>query len=93
MTVKAKRFRIGVEGATTDGREIQREWLEQMAASYNPAVYTALINLEHIKSYLPDSTFNRYGKVTALFAEEIPGGAGEKRPEIIHLYGSQPEVR
>ncbi|HAV9885533.1 TPA: GPO family capsid scaffolding protein [Escherichia coli] len=40
MTVKAKRFRIGVEGATTDGREIQREWLEQMAASYNPAVYT-----------------------------------------------------
>lgn len=25
MTVKAKRFRIGVEGATTDGREIQRE--------------------------------------------------------------------
>lgn len=53
MTVKAKRFRIGVEGATTDGREIQREWLEQMAASYNPAVYTALINLEHIKSYLP----------------------------------------
>ncbi|MDP1019246.1 GPO family capsid scaffolding protein, partial [Klebsiella pneumoniae] len=53
MTVKAKRFRIGVEGATTDGREIQREWLEQMAASYNPAVYTALINIEHIKSYLP----------------------------------------
>lgn len=36
MTVKAKRFRIGVEGATTDGREIQREWLVQMAASYNP---------------------------------------------------------
>ena len=35
MTVKAKRFRIGVEGATTDGREIQREWLVQMAASYN----------------------------------------------------------
>ncbi len=63
-----------MEGATTDGREIQREWLEQMAASYNPAVYTALINLEHINSYLPDSTFNRYGKVTALFAEEITEG-------------------
>ncbi|WP_454520542.1 GPO family capsid scaffolding protein [Citrobacter koseri] len=74
MTVKAKRFRIGVEGATTDGREIQREWLEQMAASYNPEVYTALINLEHIKSYLPESTFNRYGRVTALFAEEIQDG-------------------
>ncbi len=74
MTVKAKRFCIGVEGATTDGREIQREWLEQMADSYNPAVYTALINLEHIKSYSPDSAFNRYGRVTALIADEIQDG-------------------
>ena len=75
MTAKAKRFRIGVEGATTDGREIQRDWLVQMAASYNPTVYTAQINLEHLKSYLPDSTFNRYGTVTALVAEEIKDGA------------------
>lgn len=74
MTAKAKRFRIGVEGATTDGREIQRDWLEQMAASYNPAVYTAQINLEHIKSYVPDSTFNRYGTVCALVADEIKDG-------------------
>ncbi|EEQ8762660.1 GPO family capsid scaffolding protein [Escherichia coli] len=74
MTVKAKRFRIGVEGTTTDGREVKREWLIQMAASYNPEVYTALINLEHIKSYLPDSTFNRYGRVTGLVAEEIQDG-------------------
>lgn len=74
MTVKAKRFRIGVEGATTDGREIQREWLVQMAASYNPALYTAQINLEHIKSYVPESTFNRYGTVTGLVAEEITEG-------------------
>ena len=28
MAVKAKRFRIGVEGATTDGREIQRDRLD-----------------------------------------------------------------
>lgn len=74
MTAKAKRFRIGVEGATTDGREIQRDWLVQMAASYNPAVYTAQINLEHIKSYVPDSTFNRYGTVSVLVAEEIKDG-------------------
>lgn len=74
MTVKAKRFRIGVEGATTDGREIQREWLVQMAASYNPEVYTAQINLEHIKGYSPDGTFKRYGNVTGLTAEEITEG-------------------
>lgn len=74
MTVKAKRFRIGVEGATTDGREISREWLVQMAAAYNPQIYTALINLEHLKSYAPDSTFNRYGTVSALGTEEITDG-------------------
>jgi hypothetical protein len=74
MTVTAKRFRIGVEGATTDGREISREWLVQMAAAYNPQVYTATINLEHLKSYAPDSTFNRYGTVSALVAEEITDG-------------------
>lgn len=74
MTVKAKRFRIGVEGATTDGREIQRDWLVEMAASYNPTVYTALINLEHIKGFSPDGTFKRYGHVTGLSAEEINDG-------------------
>ncbi|HCT4847424.1 TPA: GPO family capsid scaffolding protein, partial [Enterobacter hormaechei] len=47
MAKKSKRFRIGVEGATTDGRVIERDWITQMAASYNPQVYTALINMEH----------------------------------------------
>lgn len=74
MSVKAKRFRIGVEGATSDGREISRDWLVQMAASYNPEFYTAQINLEHIKAYDPTSTFNRYGTVAALTAEEITDG-------------------
>ncbi len=74
MAVKAKRFRIGVEGATTDGRTIERARLEQMAASYNPQVYTALINLEHIKGYTPDSPFRRFGTVDKLEAEEIAEG-------------------
>ncbi|STQ46263.1 Phage capsid scaffolding protein (GPO) serine peptidase [Ewingella americana] len=38
MATKAKRFRICTEGATTDGREITREWIEQMAATYDPKV-------------------------------------------------------
>lgn len=74
MAAKAKRFRIGVEGATTDGRTIERVWLEQMAASYDPQVYTALINLEHIKGYTPDSPFRRFGTVDKLEAEEITEG-------------------
>ncbi|HDL7396670.1 TPA: GPO family capsid scaffolding protein [Yersinia enterocolitica] len=74
MTAKAKKFRIGVEGATTDGRTITREWLTQMADSYNTTVYGARINMEHIKGYSPDSTFKRYGDVTGLSAEEIKDG-------------------
>lgn len=75
MAKKAKRFRIGVEGATTDGRTIERIWLAQMAANYDPSVYTALVNMEHIKGYTPDGPFRNFGKVDALYAEEIPDGA------------------
>ncbi|MFB4342765.1 GPO family capsid scaffolding protein [Pantoea sp. CS_6] len=74
MAKKAKRFRIGVEGATTDGRTIERSWLEQMAVNYDPAVYTAVINMEHIKGYTPDSAFRRFGVVDALDTEEISDG-------------------
>lgn len=74
MATKAKRFRIAVEGATTDGRKISREWISQMAASYDPSVYGARINMEHIKGYAADSTFRRFGDVTAVEAEEIADG-------------------
>lgn len=75
MPKKSKRFRVGVEGATTDGRIIERDWLTQMGASYDPTVYTALINMEHIKGYTADSPFRRYGKVDKLEAAEITEGA------------------
>ncbi|WP_312203825.1 GPO family capsid scaffolding protein [Mixta calida] len=74
MATKAKRFRIAVEGATTDGRKISRDWISQMAASYDPSVYGARINMEHIKSYGPDGTFRRFGDVTAVEAAEITDG-------------------
>ncbi|WP_431651225.1 GPO family capsid scaffolding protein [Enterobacter roggenkampii] len=74
MAKKSKRFRIGVEGATTDGRVIERVWLTQMAANYSQQVYTAVVNMEHIKGYTPDSAFRRFGIVEALEAEEISEG-------------------
>ena len=46
---KSRFFRVAVEGATTDGRTIEANWLEEMAASYNPATYAARVNLEHIR--------------------------------------------
>ncbi|MCQ8229109.1 GPO family capsid scaffolding protein [Pantoea trifolii] len=74
-TTKAKRFRIAVEGATTDGREISREWISQMAKNYDPTVYGARVNMEHIKGYAADSPFRRYGDVTKVEVEEITEGA------------------
>lgn len=71
---KSKWFRIAVEGATTDGRKILREWISQMAQNYNRDVYGARVNLEHIKGYSPDSLFKRYGDVLALKTEEIKTG-------------------
>ncbi len=68
---RSKMFRIGVEGATTDGRTIERSWLEEMAASYNRDTYGARINVEHIKGLSPDSQFGAYGDVVALKGEEI----------------------
>jgi len=75
-------FRIGVEGATTDGRTIERTWLEQMAASYNRDTYGARINVEHIKGIAPDSMFGAYGDVLALKTEEIEIG-GEKKLALL----------
>jgi len=72
--IKAKRFRIAVEGATTDGRVISRDWISQMAKNYSPAMYGARINMEHIRGYAADSTFRRFGDVTAVEAEEIGDG-------------------
>ncbi|CAG9246189.1 Phage capsid protein [Burkholderia diffusa] len=72
-----KWFRVAVEGATTDGRSIERDWILQMAAQYDPAVYGARVNCEHIRGYAPMSAnqpFGAYGDVTALKAEQIADG-------------------
>lgn len=73
MATKSKKFRVAREGATTDGRKISREWITQMAANYDPKVYGARINLEHIKGIHPDSTFRAYGDVISLSTEEEKG--------------------
>ncbi|UCV02283.1 GPO family capsid scaffolding protein [Dechloromonas denitrificans] len=71
MASKSKFFRVAVEGDTTDGRVIQRSWLEQIAKSFNPQTYGARIWLEHIRGVLPDSPFKAYGDVTAVKTEEV----------------------
>lgn len=70
---KSKMFRIAVEGATTDGRVIERAWIEQAAANYSPTKYGARVNLEHFRGVIPDSPFKAYGDVLALEARELDG--------------------
>ncbi|WP_250481393.1 GPO family capsid scaffolding protein [Caballeronia sp. NCTM5] len=74
---KTKFFRVAVEGATVDGREIKREWLVQMAKHYDPALFGARINVEHVKGFAPMSAtnpFGSYGDVIALSTKEIEEG-------------------
>lgn len=76
-TNKTKYFRVAVEGATVDGREIKREWLTQMAKNYDPELYGARLNVEHVKGYAPlsaNSPFGAYGDVVSLDARKIDDG-------------------
>lgn len=80
---KSKSFRVAVEGATaTDGRTIERSWIQDIAAGYNPETYGARVNLEHIRGYTPNSDFKAYGDVLSVRAEEVVislNGKDEKR--------------
>ena len=71
---KTKWFRVATEGATTDGRAIQRVWIEQMAKNFNPAKYGARVWIEHMRGMLPDSAFAAQGDVLALRTQEVEDG-------------------
>lgn len=72
MASKSKFFRVAVEGKTFgDGRTIERKWLEDIAATYNPQTYMARMNCEHLRGFSPEKPFFSYGNVTAVKAEEI----------------------
>ena len=78
MSKKSRFLRVAVEGATSDGRAIDRDWLLQIAQNYDPKVYGARINMEHIRGYSPTSDFRAYGDVLAVKTEEIDIGGKKK---------------
>jgi hypothetical protein len=75
---QSKFFRVAVEGATTDGRVIDRSFIEQMATTFNRQLYGARVWLEHLRSTLPDGPFKAYGDVLAVKAEEVVLGGAKK---------------
>lgn len=72
-----KFFRVAQEGQTTDGRVIERQWLTDIAATYDPKKYGARINLEHVRGLMPDSPFKAYGDVLAVKVEDNAEGKAE----------------
>lgn len=71
---KDRWFTVATEGQTTDGRNIQRTWLEQIAATYSREKYGARIWMEHIRGVVPESPFCAYGDVLAVRTEENADG-------------------
>ena len=67
----SKYFRVAVEGGTTDGRKIERSWIEQIAKNFNRQTYGARVWLEHIRGIVPGSVFDALGDVAAVKAEEV----------------------
>lgn len=76
MARKSKFFRVATEGATTDGRKIEKKWLQEIAATYDPLKYGARIFIEHIRGFNPNSEngFRCMGDVVAVEAREVEGG-------------------
>lgn len=88
---KSKFFRVAVEGGTTDGRAITREWIEQMAQRYNQATYGARVNMEHIRGLDPNGLFKMYGDITAAKTEEVTI-EGEQRLALFVQIDPTPEL-
>ncbi|MFK3649275.1 GPO family capsid scaffolding protein [Lysobacter enzymogenes] len=76
MSEKAKKFRskffrVAVEGATCDGRTIERSWLTDIAGSYDPQKYGARIFIEHIRGMNPEWGFRCMGDVLAVKTDTV----------------------
>ena len=96
-SMTTKTFRVARAGQTTDGREITRDHITQMAAGYSPEVYGARVNLEHYRGFMPNSDFRCYGDVVSLSTEEVGDhlyllAEVEPTPELIALAKSKQKV-
>ena len=87
----SKPFVIATSGPTLDGRNISPEWITQMAATYDPKVYTAVANLEHYLSAVPDSIFGAYGKVVSLSTQEAEI-MGEKKMQLLAVVDANEQL-
>ncbi|MBA4766058.1 MAG: GPO family capsid scaffolding protein [Porphyrobacter sp.] len=85
--MKTKRFLLATSGATVDGRTIEAEHLRQMAQSYDPKVYSARLNIEHIRGISGEGPFRAYGDVLSLEVEDVTVTFNGKPEQRVALYG------
>lgn len=81
-----KFFCVATEGATTDGREISRADIVQMAETYDFATRAARVNVEHIKGVDPTGQFGSYGDVLALKTGNVTVKVGGKDQTRLGLF-------
>lgn len=85
--MKTKRFLLATSGATVDGRTIQAEDLNEMAKSYDPEVYSAMLNIEHIRGFSGEGPFKAYGRVLELETADITVNFNGEDEQRTALYG------
>lgn len=96
--MRTKWFRICRSGKTVDGREVTPQQIDQMAASYDPALYGARINVEHLSSIMPGSPLAALGDVVALDARTEADGTRalyariDAKPELVELARNRDKV-
>ncbi|MBX9661936.1 GPO family capsid scaffolding protein [Novosphingobium sp.] len=83
---KTRFFRVAVEGATTDGRAIDRQWLLDAAETYNRETYAARVNLEHVRGITADGPFQAYGDVLSLKTDTVELNVGGKPKKLLALF-------
>ncbi|MBE4233831.1 capsid protein [Vibrio sp. T9] len=64
---------VATEGATVDGRQISAAQIKEMAESYSPELYAALIWPEHSRSHWNVFEGNNWGEVPEVKAEKRAG--------------------
>ena len=74
MAKKTAFFRVATEGATTDGRQIERSWIDQIAKNFNRSTYGARVWLEHYRGTVPGGPFDALGDVIAVEARSVENG-------------------
>ena len=85
--MKTKKFLLATAGSTVDGRNIDEKMLQEMASSYDPKTYTAMLNIEHIRGYEPAGSFGSYGDVLELSTETVTVNFNGVDEERLGLYG------